>query len=94
MLKLTSRFGLMSAIFIGLTPFPALSDGGSGQGGSQGVVISGNNNQVTQVINQTIINRPTNNKPSWHRGDDKDKRQKHKHKRKYKHGHGDSHGEG
>jgi hypothetical protein len=90
MLKLTSRFGLMGALFIGLTPLPALSDTASGQGASQGVVINGNNNNVTQVINQTIINRPVNNRPSWH-GEDKDKRHKNKHKRKHKRGHGDHH---
>jgi hypothetical protein len=91
MLKLASRFGLMSALLIGLTPLPARSDSFPAQGGSQGIVINGNNNQVTQVINQTIINRPNNSRPNWWNKEDKDKKYKHKHKHKH---HRRPHGDG
>lgn len=80
MLKSASRFGLMSALVIGLAPIPIRAEIVPAQGGSQGVVINGNNNQVTQVINQTIINRPNHsNKPGWWNREDKDRKHKHKH---------------
>lgn len=50
---------LMSTTLISLVYLPAQAEIIPLQTGSQGATISGgNNNQIIQVINQTIINRP------------------------------------
>lgn len=58
MLKKISQLSLISATFLGLAHFPASADTAAVQSGSQDVNISGDNNQVNQTINQTIINHP------------------------------------
>ncbi|OKH18991.1 hypothetical protein NIES593_21550 [Hydrococcus rivularis NIES-593] len=52
------QLGLVSVTFIGLTQLPVRSDTTAIQNGAQDANISGDNNQVTQIINQTIINHP------------------------------------
>ncbi|AFY76481.1 MAG: hypothetical protein IGR93_01040 [Hydrococcus sp. C42_A2020_068] len=63
------RLGLVSVTFIGLTQFPVRSDTTAIQNGAQDANISGDNNQVTQIINQTIINHP--GRGSLNRSDNK-----------------------
>jgi hypothetical protein len=58
MWKKVCHLGLVSAASIGLASLPARADTATVQGGSQNATISGDNNQVTQIINQTIINHP------------------------------------
>jgi hypothetical protein len=49
---------LATFILLGIAVLPARAQTETTQSGSQGAVIAGDNNQVTQVINQTIINHP------------------------------------
>jgi hypothetical protein len=58
MLKKFCHLGLVSAAWIGFISLPASADTATGQSGSQDATISGDNHQVTQIINQTIINHP------------------------------------
>lgn len=56
--KKTHQLSLVSAVLLGFMSFPAQAQTAPNQGASQDATISGDNNQVTQVINQTIIVRP------------------------------------
>jgi hypothetical protein len=58
MWKKVCHLGLVSAACVGFASLPASADTATVQGGSQDATISGDNNQVTQIINQTIINHP------------------------------------
>jgi hypothetical protein len=78
MLKLNARIGFVSALLIGLSPLPAESQT-SGQGGSQNAVVLGNNNQVIQVINQTVINKPVKGHGQKEKYRGKPHKQKHRH---------------
>lgn len=56
--KKTSQLSLVSAVLLGFMHFPVQAQTAPNQGASQDATVSGDNNQVTQVINQTIIIRP------------------------------------
>jgi hypothetical protein len=58
MLKKFCHLSLVSAAWIGFISLPASADTATAQSGSQDTTISGDNNQVTQIINQTVINHP------------------------------------
>jgi hypothetical protein len=58
MRNLTLQFGLFSVCAFNLVPLSAQAQ--LTINNTQNSAISGNNNQVTQVINQTIIYRPRN----------------------------------
>lgn len=51
-------FSLLGAAVFSTFAFPAFADTASEQIGTQSVTISGDNNQVTQVINQVNISHP------------------------------------
>jgi hypothetical protein len=57
-LRRLTQLSLISTSFFGLIHFPVLADTATLQNGDQDAVVSGDNNQVTQIINQTIINHP------------------------------------
>jgi hypothetical protein len=57
-LKKIGQLSLISATLIGFVHFPAQADTANLQNSDPDAVISGDNNQVTQIINQTIINHP------------------------------------
>lgn len=76
MLKKISQLSLLSATFLGLAHFPAYADTAAIQSGAQDVNISGDNNQVNQTINQTIINHPGRGALNRSDGNRKDKTQK------------------
>jgi hypothetical protein len=82
MLKLNARIGFVSALLIGFSPLPAQSQSAPSQGGSQNAVVLGNNNQVTQIIYQTIVNKPV--RGSGGEGEYRGKPHKYKHKHKQK----------
>jgi hypothetical protein len=96
-LKKTSQVSLVSAALIGLVHFAAQAETVPLQTGSQGATISGDNNQVIQVINQTIINRPgrggvdrLENKKKKKQGQSSREREvEHREKPSRNHGHGD-----
>lgn len=58
MKKLNGAFGLLGAAAISTVAFPAFADTTAGQIGTQSATINGDNNQVTQVINQVNISHP------------------------------------
>lgn len=57
-LRRLTQLSLISTSFFGLIHFPVLADTATLQNGDQDAVVRGDNNQVTQIINQTIINHP------------------------------------
>ena len=58
MLSKIGQLSLVSAALLGLVHFSAQAETATVQTGTQEAVISGDNNQVIQTINQTIINHP------------------------------------
>lgn len=58
MLKQISHFGLVSVNLLGLVNFPVFAQTTTSQTGNLEATVSGENNQVYQTINQTIINHP------------------------------------
>ncbi|NET37319.1 MAG: hypothetical protein F6K19_35730 [Cyanothece sp. SIO1E1] len=57
MLKKTGTLSLLSAVVLGVISLPAQADNATVQNSTQQATISGDNNQVIQVINQVNINR-------------------------------------
>jgi hypothetical protein len=58
MKKLNGAFSLLGAAAVSTFAFPAFADTATGQIGTQSTTINGDNNQVTQVINQVNISHP------------------------------------
>lgn len=58
MKKLNGAFSLLGAAAFSTFAFPAFADTATGQIGTQSATINGDNNQVTQVINQVNISHP------------------------------------
>lgn len=55
MFKKASKISLTTALLLSLVQLPVPAQNAqNSQGASQGVVINGNNNEVTQIINQDI----------------------------------------
>jgi hypothetical protein len=88
MRNLAVQFSLFSACVLNLVPFsiPFSAQAQLTVNTTQNAAISGNNNQVTQVVNQTIIYRSQNSGRSFDRnnrneqknsGDDGDEREHH-----------------
>jgi hypothetical protein len=97
MRKSTLQFGFLSACLFNLAPLSAQAQ--LTVNTTQNAAISGNNNQITQVVNQTIIYRPQNssNRPAFRKDRERDERENHGEERGRNHhhkNHGDgSHGE-
>lgn len=58
MIAKKTQLSLISAALVGLFHLPAQADTANVQSSSQDAAISGDNNQITQVNNQVIINAP------------------------------------
>jgi hypothetical protein len=73
--KSTLQFSLLSACIFNLVPLTAYAQ--LTINNNQSAAISGSNNQVTQVINQTIIYRPQNssNRSSFKKDKENDDRE-------------------
>jgi hypothetical protein len=89
MRNLTLQFGLFSACVLNLAPLPSQAQ--LTINNTQNSAISGNNNQVTQVINQTIIYRPQNssNRSFFKREDKNEDKEDRDNKRGRNHHHRD-----
>jgi hypothetical protein len=93
MRKLTLQFGFLSACLFNLAPLSAQAQVIVNT--TQNAAISGNNNQITQVVNQTIIYRPQNssNRPSFRKDKENDGREDRGEERRRSHHH-KNHGRG
>ncbi|MEM8779635.1 MAG: hypothetical protein AAGF26_12335 [Cyanobacteria bacterium P01_G01_bin.49] len=58
MLKQISQIGLLSVTLSGILNLPSFAQTTTSQIGNLEATVSGENNQVYQTINQTIINHP------------------------------------
>ena len=87
MRKSTLQFSFLSACLFNLAPLSAKAQLTINT--TQNAAISGNNNQLTQIVNQTIIYRPQNssNRPSFRKGKENDDREDHGEKREWSHHH-------
>lgn len=58
MFKKINQLSIISTFLVSFIHLPTLAETATSQNGTQSATITGTNNQLYQVINQTIINHP------------------------------------